>query len=147
MARVREMVVGGCARLISHVRCMVCAQEASRFSLVDAYIYHEYLKKIFSVDAICVQEQLRYHGSGRVLRPKQPRGLREVEEKVSASSGVLRTKLLDKLLPCPIPKARRYYQFEEDSVSQVLHLHKPLGGGLQLPSVSRVDMRWRSLPP
>ena len=25
------------------------------FSLVDAYIYHEYLKKIFAVDAACVQ--------------------------------------------------------------------------------------------
>ena len=25
------------------------------FSLVDAYIYHEYLKKIFAVDAVCVQ--------------------------------------------------------------------------------------------
>ena len=31
VARVREMVVGGCARPISHVRCMVCVQEASRF--------------------------------------------------------------------------------------------------------------------
>ena len=29
--RVREMVVGGCACPISHVRCMVCIQEASRF--------------------------------------------------------------------------------------------------------------------
>ena len=25
------------------------------FSIVDAYIYHEYLKKIFAVDAACVQ--------------------------------------------------------------------------------------------
>ena len=31
VARVREMVVGGCAHPISHVRCMVCVQEASRF--------------------------------------------------------------------------------------------------------------------
>ena len=51
MARVREMVVGGCACPISHgVR-----PGSFTFSLVDAYIYHEYLKQIFSVDAVCVQ--------------------------------------------------------------------------------------------
>ena len=40
------------------------------FSLVDAYIYHEYLKKIFAVDAISVQRAVTLSRQWTLLASK-----------------------------------------------------------------------------
>ena len=48
---------GGGWLCVSNITCSMLGVHPGSFtfSLVDAYIYHEYLKKIFAVDAVCVQ--------------------------------------------------------------------------------------------
>ena len=66
MRELREEVVesegesegdGGGWLCVSDITCSMHGVHPGSFtfSLVDAYIYHEYLKKIFAVDAVCVQ--------------------------------------------------------------------------------------------
>ena len=61
---------------------------------------------------------------------------REICNEIVADTGLLKARHLNKPLPCPNPKARKYYKFEEDPVPPVLHFPPTAAGFVERRQLS-----------